>query len=372
MTDLTERNDFLDFPGADELVAAGTVAPPTGDKITAVREMLALIAVRESERALGATAHDNVTPLGVARRGGPTAALAPPEDPMEDLARDPLKDLPSHLLEVPSEDPFILAPGGPEPVPRRRLSRRGRVLVAVAAVAAIAVGTAVYPVLDVGGKPASTASAGAQFLDDMAEVSKETPVTHGKYWMVNLWAKDGRHTALYTVYNDGSRFTWTRAANGKLVWSGHTIDSWNVGKRRLPWTQFGQLPTDPEKLKAYFPKNPQERTEQIMALLAESPASPALRAALFQIVAKSPNVTMKPGVKDSHSRPGTEIVVHVHFTVMLPSKTSPSSKQPFTFDYYNRYIIDPKTSRILEQGAPGPNPSVRTTYLKVGWTDHIS
>ena len=343
VTDLTERDDFLDFPGADELVAAGTVAPPTDDKIMAVREMLALIADRENEQALAAVAHDNTTPLGAARRDGPTAALAPP--------------------------------GEPEPVTRRRrLSRRGRrVLVAVAAVAAIAAGATVYPVVDMGGKPAATASAGSRFLNDMAEVSKETPVTHGKYWMVSLWAKDGRHTAQYTVYNDGSRFTWTRAANGKLVWSGHTIDSWNVGKRRLPWTQFGQLPTDPEKLKAYFPKNPQERTEQIMALLAESPASPALRAALFQIVAKSPDVTVKPGVKDSHGRPGTEIVVHVHGTEMLAPKTSPNGKkQPFPYDYYNHYIIDPKTSRILEQGAPGPNPSVRTTYLKVGWTDHIS
>jgi hypothetical protein len=364
LTDLTERGDLLDFPGADELIAAGTVAPPTDDKIMAVREIVALIAARESEQALTATAHANMTPLGAARRGGPTAALAPPEDPMTGL--DGLDGLDG----LTGEPMVVLAPGGPESAPRRRrLSRRGRVLVAVAAVAAVAAGATVYPVLDMGGKPPSAASAATQFLNHMADVSNETPVTHGKYWMVNLWAKDGRYTALYTVYNDGSRFTWTRAANGKLVRSGHNIADWNVGDRRMPWTEFGQLPTDPEKLKSYFPTNPQERIDQIMALLAESPASPALRAALFQIVAKSPNVTMTPGAKDSHGRPGTEIVVHVRFSQVSP-KAPPGSK-PTTYDYYNRYIIDPKTSRILEGGAAGPHPAVSTTYLKVGWTNHI-
>ncbi|MET7855533.1 hypothetical protein ABZT48_47215 [Streptomyces avermitilis] len=100
----------------------------------AVRDIVALLAERETEQAAAATAHDSVVPLAAARRGCPEASLAPPED----LPEDPL---------------VILGPDGPGTAPRRRrLSRRGRVLVAAATVAAIAMGAAVYPVLDLAGK----------------------------------------------------------------------------------------------------------------------------------------------------------------------------------------------------------------------------
>ncbi|WP_189191245.1 hypothetical protein [Streptomyces albiflavescens] len=345
---MTERDDFLDFPDADELIAAGTVAPPSNAKVMAVRDIVALLAERETEQAPTATAHANVVPLATARRGGPAASLAPPED----LPEDPL---------------VVLGPDGPRTAPRqRRLSRRGRVLVAAAAVAAIAVGAAVYPVLDVTGKPLSTASAASQFLNDMAKVSTEAPATHGTYWMVHYWVKDGRSTATVTVYSDRAGATWIRQPNGKLSRSGHNIADWNVGDRRLPWTEFDHLPTEPEKLKARFPKNAEERFGQIMSLLAESPASPDLRSALFQIVAETPGVTMTPEVKDSRGRPGTEIVLRG------TRRVDKQGAKPVSLPYSLRYVIDPDTSRVLESGSAGANPLVRTTYLEVGWTNHIS
>lgn len=49
---MNERDDILDFPGADELIAAGAVAPPRADRLTAVRDLMAGLAERETtERA---------------------------------------------------------------------------------------------------------------------------------------------------------------------------------------------------------------------------------------------------------------------------------------------------------------------------------
>ncbi|MET7855535.1 hypothetical protein ABZT48_47225 [Streptomyces avermitilis] len=126
------------------------------------------------------------------------------------------------------------------------------------------------------------------------------------------------------------------------------------------------MPTEPEKLKARFSKNAEARFEQAMSLLAESPASPDLRSALFQIVAETPGVTMTPEVKDSRGRPGTEIVLRGTRRVDKPGT------KPVSFQYSLRYVIDPDTSRVLEHGNAGANPLVRTTYLEVGWTNHIS
>ncbi|MFE2420257.1 hypothetical protein [Streptomyces hokutonensis] len=336
MTDLTEHDHFLDFPGADELVAAGAVAPPADDKIMAVREMLALIADRENEQALAALAHDNVTPLGAARRDGPAAALAPP--------------------------------GEPEPVARRRrLSRRGRVLVTVGAVAAIAAGVTVYPVLDLGGKPPSAASAASEFLNEMANVSIVHPVTGGKYWMVEYYTKEGRHSVLQTVYSDRAGGTWLLAQNGKVKWLGRNNNDWIVNGRHVSWDELDRLPTDPAKLRTHFSKDAQDWSEEAIGLLADSPASPALRSALFRMIAKSPVVTTTPGVKDSRGRPGTEVVVRR--TMRL--EKLPGTTQPGVFTGSYRCVIDPKTSRVLECGAAGPDPDVRTTYFQSGLTNRI-
>ncbi|MEU9367141.1 hypothetical protein AB0D71_20945 [Streptomyces avermitilis] len=169
-----------------------------------------------------------------------------------------------------------------------------------------------------------------------------------------------------TVYSDRAGATWIRKPDGEVSRSGHNIADWNVGDRRLPWTEFDQLPTEPEKLKARFSKNAEARFEQAMSLLAQSPASPDLRSALFQIVAETPGVTMTPEVKDSRGRPGTEIVLRGTRRVDKPGT------KPVSFQYSLRYVIDPDTSRVLEHGNAGANPLVRTTYLEVGWTNHIS
>ncbi|MFF5520081.1 hypothetical protein [Streptomyces coeruleorubidus] len=350
---MNERDDLLDFPGADELIAAGAVAPPGADQLAAVRDLMARLAERETTNTRAALAQDAVLPPAVARRDGPTAYLAPP------------KRTPRGVGGAEH------GPGGEKPSgtggPRRR-----RLLVAGAAVAVLAVGAVAYPVLDVGGEPASTASAATRFLNEMAEVSTEAPAPRGKYWMSHYRAKDGRVTAAVTVYSDRSGATWIRQPNGKVTRSGHNIADWPVGDRRLSWTDFDRLPTDPEELTAHFSEDAAQRFDEIMSLLAESPARPRLRSALFQIVADTPGVTMTPNAKDSQGRQGT--VINLPREVENPKEklgAEPSAASRTSVDG-PYYFIDPATSRVLERTSElDATPLVRTTYLKVGWTDHI-
>jgi hypothetical protein len=125
-------------------------------------------------------------------------------------------------------------------------------------------------------------------------------------------------------------------------------------------------------LKALFSKDEEKRSEQIVSLLAEAPASPALRSALYQLLAKSPTVTVNPKtVKDSHGRPGMQIDLHLTAQSYVGKKLEGTVKPGPIVHYTNHYIVDPRTSRVLEAGDSGPNPLVRTTYLEVGWRNEI-
>ncbi|MVO83537.1 hypothetical protein GPA10_01870 [Streptomyces sp. p1417] len=334
MTERSERDEILDFPGADQLVAAGAVAPPPADRIAAAVDLVTPRTEREAE---GTT----TTPLIVLGRPG-TGAEGP-----------------------------RTASG------RSRFPRRRRLLLTAAAMAVPAAGAVAYPVLDVGGEPAATASAATRFLNEMAEVSGAASAPHGKYWMSHYLSKDGppgRAPVTVTVYSDRSGKSWIRDPKGKVAVSGHNIADWRVGHRRLSWDGLNQLPTDPQKLKAHFPKNTADRFFQIMSLLEESPAGPRLRSALFQIVAKTPGVRMAPNVKDSRGRLGTVINLHRRAEPdpkAALGKSKPSVASPAYVDG-PYYFIAPRTGRVVESTSDlHGKPTVRTTYLKVGWTDRI-
>ncbi|WJV46608.1 hypothetical protein [Streptomyces flavofungini] len=327
MSERTERDEILDFPGADELVAAGAVAPPSARTIAAARARLRPLAEREDRLLAAPAAVLSDEPLVVLGRGAPSRAVRP---------------------------------------------TRRRVLVAGAAVAVLAAGAVACPAVDVGSESTSAASTATRFLNDMAEVSAKAPASRGKYWMFHYEAKDGppgRAPVLLTVYSDRSGNAWLRKAKGKLTPTGH---NWLVGERSLSWKEFDRLPTEPEELKTHFPKNAADRYFQIMSLLADSPASPELRSAMFRIAAETPGVTMTPNVKDSRGRPGT--VINLRRKVEVPKeklKLKPSGAS-HTYVDGPYYFITPKTSRVLENASDlGANPRVRTTYLKVGWTNHV-
>ncbi|MCX4782943.1 hypothetical protein [Streptomyces sp. NBC_01264] len=120
------EHDVLDFPGADGVRAAGDVAPPSARAVEA-----ALTAVRAAVAAEAAEA------------GSPVDAVPPRTA-----------------------------------VRRRRLQR---LLVSAAAVAVIAIGVAVYPV--VGHGPTATATA-ADFLREVAVTANERSLPQAPYWKV--------------------------------------------------------------------------------------------------------------------------------------------------------------------------------------------
>ena len=107
------------------------------------------------------------------------------------------------------------------------------------------------------------------------------------------------------------------------------------------WDQLYALPTDSHaleaKLRATSLNGGRDDNSELFtivgALLAESPAPPALRKALWEIAARVPGVTLVGAVKDSAGRPGVEI------------KRGDEG-----------YILDPKDGRLLEQYEGTPEP----------------
>jgi hypothetical protein len=125
------------------------------------------------------------------------------------------------------------------------------------------------------------------------------------------------------------------------------------------WDQLYALPTDSRaletKLRATSLNGGRDDNTELFtlvgALLAESPAPPALRKGLWQIAARIPGVTLVGAVKDSAGRPGVEI------------RRGDEG-----------YILDPKDGQLLEQyeGTPEPVPEApngtnwRSTILEQG------
>ncbi|MEB8342054.1 hypothetical protein [Streptomyces endophyticus] len=295
-----ETADALDFPGADALVAAGRVTPPGADAVRAAR-------------------------LAVAQ-----AALADRPD-LRELAT------------------------GPESEAAAPRWRRRRLLVTAAAVLALAVGGAAYPVL--GGDPAADASA-ASFLSDVAEAAAHGPTSTAPYWKVRMEVvnqDDGRRKN--TTYVDRAGRIWSVGPGGSVQRPGPKLMRWRVGERQLTWPQLGTLPADPDALAARLGP---DAFDQAVVLLEGAPVRPAVRAALFEILAAQDGVELIGQVEDSQGRAGTA----VEYT------TAPSE---FTGKRTTiRLVIAPKSGELLESASRTKGrPDERTTFLEVGPAQHV-
>jgi len=106
------------------------------------------------------------------------------------------------------------------------------------------------------------------------------------------------------------------------------------------------LPSDPEKLLEALRrgKTPDQSFEAFRGALQESYATPAQRAALYEVAGRIPGVTRDPGAQDHDGRPGTG----------------------FTFDdtdnkMRTQVVIDPQTHALL---------GVTATTLPGYWDDY--
>jgi hypothetical protein len=300
--------EVMDFPGADDLVAAGRVAPPAPGVVRAAR-------------------------------------LAVDQASLQD--RPDLRDLTAHPEPEPLPEPVA---GVPAPRARRR-----RLLVAAAAVLALAIGGAAYPVL--GDHPAVDASA-ASFLSDVADAAAQGPAATAPYWKVSkevVNEDDGRRTD--TTYFDRGGHIWSPGADGSVERQGPKLKRWLVGEHRLTWPQLSRLPTDPGRLGARLGPN---AFDQAAVLLEDAPLRPAVRAALFDILAEQDGVELVGQVQDSRGRTGTAVEYTTGPSEFTGARTT------------IRLVIDPKSGRLLESSSRTKDrPDERATFLEVGPVDRL-
>ncbi|MER5480627.1 hypothetical protein ABT026_27185 [Streptomyces sp. NPDC002734] len=312
MNGTNERTDVLDFPGAEQLVAAGRVAPPSAGTVRAAQQAVASAVA------------------SAAPRGGMSPVMA-----------------------------------------ARRPARSRRLLVAAAAVAAIAAGAVVYPVIGVGdSRPAATAAA-TDFLTEMSVVAAEAPAAEDSpYWKIRYTTvnqDDGK--ALSTTYFDRDGNIWTVAPDGGVDRAEGKTRKWRVGDTWLTWSQLDALPADRTALEPLFADDAVTRFRQVASLLEESPASPELRSALFRILASTPGTKLVGEVRDSRGREGVAVEITAP-NRYAAGTTAPRSRSVMR----DRYIVDPDTGFLLEatHGSPGKQaPADRYTWLEAGPADQV-
>jgi hypothetical protein len=113
-----------------------------------------------------------------------------------------------------------------------------------------------------------------------------------------------------------------------------------VGGKVLSWKDLDALPTNADELgavlremvKGHASGDDNELWESVTGLLRESPASPALRRALWQVAATIPDVQLIGSATDSAGRPGKAIV-----------------RDELNEGWYRVvYIVDPSDGTLLE------------------------
>ena len=311
---MNERGALLDFPGADELAAAGHVEPLSE---RALARMLAEVEAAVATEGAGVSSMEaNVTAKGAA---GVVVAMSE----------------------------------------RRQFGRR-RALIGLLATAAVATGVVTYA--NNGGTPAGTgngtgthsearANTASVFLDDISTVAASQSAFSGKYWKTR--------TTVGTSYLSQSMDYYV--VNGGKVYRKGLRPDWQVGPKDLDWKGLGQLTTDSGKLLDLLQSPPRPKSispfDQAVTLLTDSPASPKLRAGVFKAMGGLKGVKLLGQVKDSTGRGGTAVE-------FAEAKS------------LGQVIVDPKTSAILEYtftwtAGPSKGKVTHQTFLSTGFTDKI-
>lgn len=289
------EHDILDFPGADELRAAGTTPPPSA---RAVED--ALTAVRAAIAAETRGTEAEIIPLRIATRC-------------------------------------------------RRLPR---LLVSAAAVAVLAAGVAVYPVVGGGDGPAATATA-AGFLREVAATTGKRPVAQAPYWKVRF--RDGASPRIKTIWSGRNRLVVQESEGDPVLeFPPPEVHSWLVAGKDVTWDDLPSLPTDAQELRNRLTggatATPPGFFGGAAQLLSRVPLETAVRSALFEMLADSPGLVLVGPVKDVAGRTG-----------MAVEERSDVRRV--------RMVIDPATGVLLEFGVyqlggpEGDRAVVLETYL---------
>ncbi|QTE28610.1 CU044_5270 family protein [Pengzhenrongella sicca] len=244
---------------------------------------------------------------------------------------------------------------------RRRRARRISLTVLVGAAAAFAI--VAIPVLGTGGgSPISTASAAELFIRAGQAAGEQPDVSRDAAYWHSVQISDVWSDASNRV-ESARRETWSGHQNWS-VWTDTVLSPEPRLENRalfgpgITWDEMFALPTDPaaleDALRRYAnPDDPKSVADgsvwgAVEDLLVNSPASPALRQALWQVAARLPDTSLGGDVTDSTGRPGIQV-------------TRP----------YEELIVDPETGRLLERlwWDSTDNPPYRDTFLEQGPAD---
>lgn len=232
--------------------------------------------------------------------------------------------------------------------PRRRL----RIGLTTAVAAAASVALVLGPTIDLGNGPAAKAEAQQVMLRAGAAAGAQP----------GGWP-DAAYWHSVSTYRQGSG-----PEHRREIWIGHReigvlkdggvatgvlpldVAYFPAGDRGVTWDELYALPTDPDALEADLrgrtsaddgkARDPDARLfVNVGDLLRESPASPALRKALWEVAARIPGVTLVGTVTDDAGRQGVA-VEHAG----------------------QRYVIDTDDGRLLAES----HGEWSTTYLEQG------
>jgi hypothetical protein len=270
-------------------------------------------------------------------------------------------------------------------LPARRSSRRRSVTGGLVVTAAAGLVLCVALVVDGGDPPgdravrtplAPTTSTSAAPLVDTPEytsasqvlttaavssAAQTTDARDAKYWRVESW------------WQQDSDEPGQSGAGPRIFWQGHTTQgvlfqdgeltampraSFSLGQTSFTWDELLELTASPKDLEKMLRaetiglrNDPEEyMISFIFELLAESPATPQLRSALWEVAAGLQGATLGGQVTDAVGRTGWSITVG-RFT----------------------YVVDAETGNILETRDTGPDPDdgflYRSTILSAGPSD---
>jgi hypothetical protein len=262
---------------------------------------------------------------------------------------------------------------------RAQIPRR-RVVLAVAASIVVA-GAAVAAPSFLSGPgdsgPAASASAVTKQLQRLAVVAGQQR-DDGKdaaYWYSKSLEKRGRQRAVvrqvWLGHSTPGRVLDPSLAGGSTPTEVSNFGMVGPDHRLVPWDALWTLPTDPAKLGTLLrqgsadPKKGKDPDAELYVvvgdMLRESPAPPALRAALYRVIATIPGVRLIGPVTDPSGRRGVAVERAIGGGIV------------------DRYVFDPADARMLAESETGAKPgpegggeSWSYTYLTQGPvpTDH--
>jgi len=230
---------------------------------------------------------------------------------------------------------------------RRRAHRRRAGLSLVGAAAAL--GLVLTSWSPFGGTSAPEAEAAEVLLTASGAAAGQPDVAaDATYWHT---VSTSRQDTAGDVGTEHHREVWVSRSGPGLLLDGESDQpqglpaaSFTVGGSTVDWNGLDSLPTDPVALRTRLLSDTAETSRRpddvlvmmVTDLLVESPASPELRAALWQVVSQVPNVRLVGDVTDAAGRPGVAVEQTVDYDGSAGTET-------------RRLVVDTNDGRLLER-----------------------